>query len=126
MACSARFEDDVESVVELVPADLRQRRPVEIDERGSDRRPGIEWLQSRAIERKLSDMSRGGAVRLFAQFEVDDRYTLVGCDKPIETPAISQVGAPRPRQNARQRDFAARPGAKNGAQLRGADRRQDP
>ena len=70
-------------------------------------------------------MGRGRAIGLFAQFEVDDQYTLAGCDKTIETAAIGQVGAPWPRQKSRQRDFATGVGAKNRAQLRRVDRRQD-
>ncbi len=51
-------------------------------------------------------MGRRRALWLFAQFEVDDQYTLVGCDKPIETAAIGQVGTPWPGQKSRQRDLA--------------------
>ena len=70
-------------------------------------------------------MGRGRALGLFAQFEVDDQYTLVGCDKPIETAAIGQVGTPWPRQKSRQRDLGTGVWGKNMAQLRRVDRRQD-
>ena len=86
-----------------VPADRRERRPVEIDERRSDRRPAVKRLQSGAIERELGDVGRGRAIGLFAQFEVDDQYTLVGCDKPVETAAIGKIRTSRPRQKPRQR-----------------------
>ena len=88
----------VESGIELLAADLGEHRTDEIDERRSDLRAAVERLQTGAIERKLSDMGRGRAVWLFAQFEVDDQYTLVGCDEPIETATIGQVGTPWPRQ----------------------------
>src|SRR5580692_12526438 len=99
-----RFDDRVESGVELVLVDLRERRPVEIDKRRSDPLAAVERLQSGAIERKLSDMGRRRALGLFAEFEVDDQYTLAGCDKPIETAAIGQVGPPWTRQKSGQRD----------------------
>ena len=88
-------------------------------------RVAVERLQSGAIESKLSDMVRRRALGLFAQFEVDDQYTLAGCDEPIETAVIGQVGTPRPRQQSGQRDFATGVGAKNMAELRRVDRRQD-
>jgi hypothetical protein len=43
-------------------------------------------------------MGRCRALGLFAQFEVNDPYTLVGCDKPIEPAAIAEVGTPSPGQ----------------------------
>src|ERR1700733_4508258 len=125
MAPLGRFDDRVESGVELVVVDLRERRPVKINERCPDLLAAVERLQSCAIERKLSDMGRARALGLFAQFEVDDQYTLAGCDKPIETAAIGQVRAPWPSQKSRQRDLGTGAGAKNMAQLRRADRRQD-
>ena len=66
MARLGRFDDGFEGGIELLAADLCERRAAEIDERRSDLRAAVERLQTGAIERKLSDMGRGRAVWLFA------------------------------------------------------------
>src|SRR5271154_483902 len=101
MACLRRSGDRVERRVELLSADLRECWLVEIDERRADRRRAIKRLQSGAREGKVGDVGRGRVVGLFAQFEVDNQYPLVGCDKTVETTTVAQVGSPRPRQKSR-------------------------
>src|ERR1700677_2888436 len=125
MARLGHFGDRIESGIELLAADLCERWADEIDERRSDLRAGVERLQSRTIEGELGDMGRRRTVGLFAEFEVNDQYTLVGCDKAIETATIGQVGTPGPGQKSRQSDLGTGVGAEDRAELRRANRREN-
>ena len=67
--------------------------------------------------------SRRG-IRFLAELEVDDQYTVIGCNEAVEAAAILQVGALRPRQKSHERNFASGARAEEGAQFRRADRRE--